>query len=258
MDCDHEYKTGKGEKGIQNVQIFLTYLDDSDEKISTTTNNAGRFNFKVDRIGKYKIEVSTDGVLADMRITAGKNPTIVSIPQSIKFAFQFGFVKRSRLIGYVWEDKLANDNFDGDDVYIANVNVRIRKISSNNIIETVTNTQGKYTEEVEPGEYVVTIPLEQTALEGMEQTYGNENNNADRAVVCSCGHTAIVEDAFTRMTTTTKETTSSQTTSKSTTSSSTSTIASTVSTSTTSSTVRETFCISGTIPYFHSLILFIF
>ncbi|HEY42247.1 MAG TPA: DUF11 domain-containing protein, partial [Dehalococcoidia bacterium] len=163
-DANGNREQDDGELGIPDVTVTL------DDTTSTTTDEFGRYMFRVDIAGVHTV-VETD---PDGHFSTTPNEVHVDVTLGEDYQVDFGDAAResefASIYGTVFNDTNGNTDWDDDELGIPGVTVTLR-VESTAINATTTDGFGRYMFKVEvPGVYTV----EETDLAGYTSTTSNE------------------------------------------------------------------------------------
>ncbi len=132
---------------------------------TTTTDGAGRYRFDGLAAGEYQIIERQPGELFDGNEMPGTGNGFVLGDDALGVQlltgqnvvdYNFCELAPATLIGCVWEDTTANNQFDAGEVPVAGVIIELLDADGNVVAQTVTDHAGKYRfESLRPGTYSV-------------------------------------------------------------------------------------------------------
>jgi fimbrial isopeptide formation D2 family protein/uncharacterized repeat protein (TIGR01451 family) len=170
-DQNNDGNRQPGDPGIASVSIRLTGTDDLGNAVdrSTTTDNAGQFQFGDLRPGTYSVSETQPAGFLDGRDTAGTqggtlgNDTVTNFvlaSGSVGTGMLFGELPPARLAGYVYEDLNDNAALDFGEAGIAGVSVTLRGTDDlGQTVDRTATTAGDGTfafDNLRPGSYTLT------------------------------------------------------------------------------------------------------
>jgi protocatechuate 3,4-dioxygenase beta subunit len=192
LDKNYNGLQDAGEPGIKNVKVKLC-LQNGAVVDSTVTDIAGRYTFQNYPANKYilKFDIPADfkptymngaSVNTNSKIDAsGKTQVLNLITSGYRDNVDAGFYQTAKIGDQVWEDKNGNGIFNSDEPLLSGVPVKLSGTAGNgqNVdIQTITDTLGKYSFNVNPGVYTITF----TPTQGYTFTlanFGDDDKDSD-------------------------------------------------------------------------------
>ncbi|MBU3137183.1 carboxypeptidase regulatory-like domain-containing protein, partial [Clostridium gasigenes] len=186
-----------GEEGLTDVTVNL--YDASGNLVKTTvTDSNANYIFNDLHSGNYTVKVDKSTLAAGMQQTYELDNTLdgsVNVSLAIgqdKDDVDFGFAKPATVGDTVWNDANGNGAQDAGESGIPNVKIKLVD-GSGNIVETTTDSNGKYKfENVVPEDYTILID-ESTLPAGVKKTY-ELDNTLDNSVIVSLISGQVKED----------------------------------------------------------------
>ena len=171
LDKNYNGLQDAGEPGIKDVKVKLC-LQNGSVVDSTITDISGRYIFQNYPANKYVLKfgipvdfkptfINAASLNTNSKIDAqGKTQVLNLITPGYRDNIDAGFYQTAKIGDQVWEDKNGNGIYNANEPLLSGVAVNLSGIAGNGQtvdIQTITDTLGKYSFNVNPGIYTITF-----------------------------------------------------------------------------------------------------
>ena len=208
MDDNGNGLQDAGENGVAGVNVKL-YKDDGTFVGTTDTNSTGEYIFKVQDPGSYYIEFDSaysyttqnsgdDALDSDVDPSTFKTEVFTLSDGQIDLSYDAGITPTAHIGDYFWIDENANGIQDAGEEPVVGATVELFDAEGNPVTDAngnhsvITDSNGKYGFDVEPGTYQVKFNLPETGYKGYIFSNANQGDNGVDTDVNNRGFTQTI------------------------------------------------------------------